>query len=230
MTEKMKRIAWLGSVVMAVLMLQSCIKTRFYPSDFYEKTADHRIIAILPFEMVMTGRQPKKLTVEQTERIEEVESLAFQNSLLHRLFGESTHYRRPLRIDIQSVTTTNRILDEHGISIRESWYIDPQEAARLLNVDAVIKTRVIKRRYMSDLASFGIELGSALLDILSDSSLWIFFPNRTNDIKAECYLYNGRDGAVLWGIDVVESVNWSIPANEMIDRINDFFVRKFPYR
>lgn len=230
MKMKNRRIVWICILSMMVLMLQFCAKGRFYPSDFYEKTADHRIIAILPFEMVLTGKHPKKLNTEQIKKIEEVESLVFQNSLYHQLLGESTGYRAPLRIDVLPIVETNRILENYDVGIRESWYIDPREAARLLKVDAVVKTRINKRRYMSNLASFGIELGNTILEILSDSSLWIFFPNRTNDIKAQCYLFDGSDGSTLWGIDILEGVDWSMPANEMIDRITGLVARKFPYR
>ena len=58
----------------------------------------------------------------------------------------------------------------------------------------------------------------------------VFVPNPTNVVKAECYICNGRDGIVLWGIDLVDETDWRLPANAIIDNINHYFARKFPYR
>ncbi|MCP5102441.1 MAG: hypothetical protein GY950_03630 [bacterium] len=225
-----KHILIVGILLLAV-MIQFCGHRIYTDPVFIEKTNGHRVIAVLPFEMIFTGKQPKKLNPQQIQKIEEVESIAFQNSLYHALFHQTTRYRYPVRIDIQPVEKTNRILDKHNIGIRDSWDIDSDELARLLRVDAVVRTRVEKRRYMSGLASFGIEVGNIILNtLLEDSPLSIFVPNPTKRIKAGCYLYNGRDGAVLWGFDVVDEADWTLPANAVMDGVNHHFAKRFPYR
>lgn len=227
----MKKNILLSIAVLLVLLMQFCGGRIYTNPIFTEKTLGHRIIAILPFEMVFTGKQPKKLTAHQVEKIEEVESIAFQKSLYHSLLNQTARYRSPVRVDIQPTTKTNRILDENGISIRDSWHMDSEELARILEVDAVVRTRVEKRRYMSDLASLGIEVGNVILNaILEDSPLLIFIPNPTSKIKAECYIYNGGDGAVLWGHDVVDATDWRLPANAIVDGVTRHFARHFPYR
>jgi hypothetical protein len=228
----MKKIVFSLSLLLIVLSTQFCGTRRFVAPTFYEKANNHRVIAVLPFEMIFTGKQPKKLTGQQIKKIEEMESLAFQDSLYHLLFRQSTKRHHPVRIEIQPVVRTNRTLDNHGIGIRESWDIESEELARILQVDAVVRTRVEKRRYMSGLASFGIELGSAILnEILNDEiPIWLFVRAPTNAIRAECYLYNRRDGSALWGISLVDDTDWRLPANEIIHHINHYFARKFPYR
>jgi hypothetical protein len=225
-----KRVVLLSLVVL-VLLTQFCARKWRMDPIFLEKTQDHRIIAVLPFEMVFTGKKPKKLTPEQIGKIEEAESLAFQDSLYRLLCLQQTKRRHPVRIDIQSVKKTNRILEEQGISIRDSWQKEPIELAHILQVDAVIRTRVEKRRYMSGLASFGLELGATILNvILEEFPLGIFIPTATKRIRAECFLYNGKDGYTLWARSVQDSADWSLTANEIIDGINFHFSRKFPYR
>lgn len=227
----MKKIVVSLSLVLLVLLTQFCGTRRFVAPTFYEKANNHRVIAVLPFEMIFTGKQPKKLTGQQIKKIEEMESLAFQDSLYHLLFRQSTKRHHPVRIEIQPVVRTNRILDEHGIGIRESWDIESEELAHLLHVDAVVRTRVEKRRYMSGLASFGIEMGSVILsEVLDDSPFAFIVRIPTSAIRAECYLYNSRDGSALWGISLVDDTDWRLPANEIIHHINHYFARKFPYR
>lgn len=227
----MKKKILLSSLVLLVLTMQFCGARRYVTPAFYEKAANHRIIAVVPFEMIFTGKKPKKLTPRQVAEIEEMESIAFQQSLYRLLFRQTTRNRHPVRIDIQPADKTNQILEYNRIGIRDSWEMNSEELARMLRVDAVVRTRIIKRRCMSGLASFGIELGNAILNsLLEDTPLAVFVPNPTKGIKAECYLYNGRDGSALWGIDLVDQTDWTTPANAIIDGINHYFARKFPYR
>ncbi len=227
----MRKKTLLLSVVIVVLLGQFCTGRRRMSPIFLEKTAKHRVIAIMPFEMIFTGKQPKKLTVDQAREIEEAESLAFQDSLYRLLCLEQGRCRYPVRIDIQPIVKTNRILEEQGIPIRDSWHIEPVELARILKVDAVVGTRVEKRRYMSGLASFGLEVGATILNALADEfPLGILVPTATKRIRANCFLYNGKDGFTLWARNVEDYADWSLSANDIIDGINFHFARRFPYR
>jgi hypothetical protein len=215
---------------MLVVLLGSCASVSTEPA-FFEKTGTHRIIAILPFEMVFTGHKPKKLTYEQVQKIEEIESISFQRSFYDLLMEESSSYsRHPVRIDIQPIQVTNRILDENQISIRDSWQMETVELARVLDVDAVVRTQVEKRRYMSDGTSLGIEIGTGILSALLDDSSFFSITLPTNDIKARSFIFNGRDGALLWTVKVTDQTDWHMPANAIIENINRYFAAKFPYR
>jgi len=227
----MRKKVLLFSIVFVVLFTQFCGRRWRANPVFLEKTGNHHIIAVLPFEMVFTGKQPKKLTADQIREIEEAESLAFQASLYRLLCLEQGRYRHPIVIDIQPVEKTNEILENREISIRQTWRMEPVELARILQVEAVVRTRVEKRRYMSGLASFGLEVGAVLLDVLSEEfPLGIFIPRATKRIRAHCFLYNGKDGFTLWARDVEDYADWSMPANDIIDGITVYFVKRFPYR
>jgi len=95
-----------------VLLTAACTTVNYQAPDLGERTADHRTVAVLPFEMIFTGKAPPGLGGEQILAIEEAESLAFQTSLYHRLLNQSSARReRPITIRIQPVEETNRILD-----------------------------------------------------------------------------------------------------------------------
>jgi hypothetical protein len=227
----MRKKVFLLSIVLLVLFNQFCSRRWRANPIFLEKTGNHRIIAVLPFEMVFTGKKPKKLTPDQIREIEEAESLAFQASLYRLLCLEQGRNRHPIIIDIQPVEKTNDILDDQEISIRETWKMEPVELARILEVDAVVRTRVEKKRYMSGLASFGLEVGAVILDVLADEiPLGIFIPRATKRVRAHCFLYNGKDGFTLWARNVEDYADWSMPANDIIDGITVYFAKRFPYR
>lgn len=222
-----KRIIFL--LILISLGLQFCGGVRYAVPDFHIKTAHHRTIAVLPFEMVFIGKKPKKLSHQQVAKLREVESIAFQKSFYSALMHHKIDSSHPIRIDIQPVGKTNRILDRHGISIRDSWAMDPQELAHLLRVDAVVRTRVEKRRYMSDLASFGIEVGNVILNLIQDD-FRLFVDNSNKDIMAECFILDGGNGEVVWATDLAERADWKLPANEIVDHFNYHLARRFPYR
>ena len=64
----------------ALIAVASCSRNHI-PSIAEEKTATHKIIAILPVEMIYTGSKPKNLNEEEILKIEENESKIFQQFL-----------------------------------------------------------------------------------------------------------------------------------------------------
>jgi len=231
----MKRIILTITVLALFLSLEFCAAVHPVVSpQFGDKTNEHRIIAVLPFKMIFTGKKPKKTTEETIAKIEEVESIEFQKSFYNMLMHESDEsiMRHPIRVDIQPVTTTNRLLEENGIGIHQSWNMSTQELADILGVDAVVRTRVEKRRYMSDGTSLGIEIGTAILDAIfnKDDDYHVGVSMTTNSIKAGCAVINGRDGSTLWSYALSDDTDWRLPAESIIERITANFARNFPYR
>lgn len=213
----MKRIILLLLAVGVVF--QSCKRTfKYESSSFDERTRDHRIIAVLPVEMVFTGKQPKNLTADQIKKIEEAESKSFQESLYSKILSKN------LRVEVQSVNKTNSLLASNGIDIRKSWSMTAEELARILKVDAVVKAKVEKERYMSDLASAGIQLAESIIGIIPGVR------SNTNLVKGSCEVLDADDDASLWRIAADADADWSRPANEVIEALNRKFARNFPYR
>jgi len=104
----------------------------------------------------------------------------------------------------------------------------------LLNVDAVVRLRIQKKRYMSDLASYGIDLAKSIGWEYMGGKIpgtGIGIPNvknNTNDIYATCSLLS--EGRTLWNDSYKSASNWNNPANEIIEDITDNFGRHFPYK
>ena len=131
---------------------------------------------------------------------------------------------------VQDISTTQRLLQENNISIRDSWTEDDKKLAGILGVDAVVRMSVQKKRYMSDLASMGIGVGQQILSQIGNANgfsvPWV--PNKTNDIDASCNVVSNNQ--TLWNDHYQSSSSYSRPSEEVIDDIADNFGRHFPYR
>ena len=130
-----------------LVFTMQCATSDYESPEFAKRARHHQVVAVLPFEMIFAGEPPKNLTAQQISRIEEAESVAFQEAYYSRLLHQSSARRRhPITIDIQPVETTNRLLSDAGIGVRESWTMSAKALAKVLRVDAVISTSVQKTR------------------------------------------------------------------------------------
>lgn len=215
-------------LMVGLVVISACRTQRYTASNFVAATDNHELVAIMPVQMVFTGRQPKKLTEEDIRAIEEAESEAFQVSLYNAILSKAGK----MPIQFQSLNETNRLLAEKGISIRESWTYDDTELAKMLGVDALVRMRVEKQRYMSDLAAFGVDVAQELLFVLSQGGLWPVLPrqyNNTEEIRAKTSLINGEDAQVLWNIAIQRAADWDRPDEFIINNITRKSARNFPY-
>ena len=216
------------------VMLSACTAVHYESPRLSEREAARETIAVLPFEMIFRGKVPADVSPQQVVAIEEAESLAFQHALYNRLLDRSSVTRkRPILVHIQPFEITNRILSESDIGIRESWTLPAEELADTLEVDAVIRTRIVKERYLSDLASYGSEAGLHVLHEIADGRTdWLIPPGltRTHDIHADSALVSRPEGELLWKVEVHRATDWRRPANDVIVGITKKLSKKFPYR
>jgi hypothetical protein len=220
-------------LVIIAVMLSACTSVRYESPRLAQEPTVDKTIAVLPFEIVFAGQAPSALDADAIEAIEEAESIAFQASLYDRLLDRSSaHRRRPIAVRIQPVETTNRRLAGAGIGIRQSWHLPAPRLAEVLSVDAVVRTRVQKTRYLSDLASYGTEVGIHILHEATEGrSDWLIPPGltRTHDIVADSALENGSDGDLLWKVGLTLATDWRRPANDVVAGICRKLAKKFPY-
>jgi hypothetical protein len=221
------------SLLITATILSACTSVRYESPRLAQGQLHDRTIAVLPFEMVFAGRAPATLDAGDVEAVEQAESLAFQESLYSRLIDRSSaHRRRPIRVRVQPIEKTNRLLQVAGIGVRESWHLPASRLAEVLSVDAVVRTRVQKTRYLSDLASYGTDVGLHILHSATESrSDWLIPPGltRTHDVVAESALESGGAGDLLWKVGLTLATDWRRPANDVVAGICRKLAKKFPY-
>ena len=72
-------------VIIFSSVLFSCSNKYYTASNFSEKTEDHKVVAILPAEIIMSGKLPKNMSPEDIAKTEEAESINFQYALLNSI-------------------------------------------------------------------------------------------------------------------------------------------------
>ena len=218
------------SFALAFFLFTSCGHKYYTTSNFEEKTDEHRVVAILPAEMIFTGKQPKNLSEEDVAKIEDQESSAFQLALYNSILRHANTNKYITTINFQDVNTTQKLLEEKAITTRDSWKMTDKELARLLGVDAVIKMRIQKQRYMSDEASYGITVAKQIIYNTGIGSKIPVpaAPAKTNDIYASCNLVSNSQ--TLWNDNYKAASDYNSPANVIIEGITDNFGKHFPYK
>lgn len=224
-----KYLPCLGIAFLSIFFFSGCSRKHYAVSYFDQQTAQHRLIAVLPAEMIFTGIQPKDVNPEDIQKIEETESRMFQNYLFNSILRYANTNRYYTTVGVQDISTTQKLLEDNNISIRDSWREDDKKLAKILGVDAVVRMRIQKKRYMSDLASFGVGYGQQVLNQIGNVGKFIpYVPNKTNDIYASCNVVS--DNHSLWNDDYRGSSNYNVSSERVIDNITDNFGQHFPYR
>lgn len=221
----------INSTLVALVMLISFSSChRYYTSSsFEEKTSKHKTIAILPPQVIVTGSLPKSVSISYIEELEVKESKLFQEALYNNVLKRGNTKKYALDVMVQPYSNTLAALEKNGIGIRESWTMDDKELATALGVDAVVRTSIQKERFMSDLASAGIEAGRRVIDaVLKQVGTVPSTTNKTNDIRATCTIIS--NGEALWNDSYTKASDWNSPANEIIENITDNFAKHFPYK
>ena len=217
-------------IFLSLLFLSSCRPKNYTSSLFDQQTASHKVVAVLPAEMIFTGTQPKELTPADIAKIEEAESKLFQQYLYNSILRHANTRKYYTRVNFQDVSSTWQRLEENKISIRDSWKKDDRELATILGVDAVVRLRIQKQRYMSDLASYGIAIGRRIINATGAASgiPLPYMPNKTNDIYASCNLVSNNQA--LWNDHYKGGSDYNTPPDVVIENITDNFGERFPYK
>lgn len=221
-----KRILKLSAF--ALLIFTTACSHKYYTANNIEQY-QIKTVAILPVEMEFTGNMPKKLTAADIAKMEESESKMFQRSLYGNILNMvSSNKKKPSTVQFQSIDKTLQLLQSNNISIRDAWTADPSELAKILQVDAVVKTHIVTHRLMSDAASAGFSvLNDVLWGVRDKVPVGSNAPTKTNDVVATCSLaYNGN---TIWNDKYVREANWKNQPQEVIDEITRKFAQHFPH-
>lgn len=219
------------ALLLFALFLSSCQPAGYVANDFDDRTQSHQVIAVLPAEIIYTGRLPADWTEEQEKTLRIEESTLLQTTVQSALLNRANTYRRGLRIDFQSVNTTNSRLREAGFEPHLAYREDPAKLVAALGVDAVVMTNINKERYLSDDASAAISVAGTIL-----ASAGAPVPGglvgrgaRTYSVGIVASLVDGN-GVVLYSDDSEININWQTTSNESVEPIARWVSRSFPYR
>lgn len=209
----------------------SCSKQIFIAKNFEEITKNHESIAVLPCKIIYTGKMPKNLTDEQIQAANLELSNNFTNILYNATLNGGTK-KKQLVVDVQSIQTTQSLLKDNKISIEDSWLMNPQDLAQILNVDAVVVSEVKITRYMSDLASVGVTIATDVAEEIAGGILGPYIPNRinrTNDIWVYFSIVNAENASTLYSFNRLLSIDYRSTTTFAVSNSTYRYSRKLPY-
>lgn len=211
-------------LVLLSLLISSCARRKMM-----ERVQQYNIrtIAILPAQLEVTGNIPKKLTPEQVK-----EMIAKNNTFLNRaLYIDlvqfvDTRLRRYSQVQFQSADRTRKILEDKGLSDSAVWQMDPLELSKILDVDAVVSTKVTQNHILSNEVALGIDV---IGGILNRTVPGIGVPTgmaRTSDMFVSSALV--KDGYTVWSTRFTNQTDWNYPFQQSIQNVTRAIARRFP--
>jgi len=173
------------TMAVAMFSLSVFAQTRLYVNpEFNQKTKNHQVIAILPFQVSLKLRpkQMRDITPSQLKEMEYSEGKDVQASMFSWFLARSKKGR--LKVQIQDPMTTNALLKKKGISVKNITDYSPTDLAKFLGVDAVIMGTLTTNKPMSTGATIALGVLTGIYGV-------------TNKATMNLFIYNGKDGDVL---------------------------------
>ena len=216
-----------GIYLLLIVFLAACSAGKQFATHDLAGTKV-RTIAVLPVKVNYTGNLPRKLTPAMADSLEREQGRVFQQSLVNNLLRYSGKNGKIAGASFQSIDKTNGLLNNR-INWKELNNTDPDELAKLLGVDAVVKMQVTSDRLMSDMASLGL---GTLRNILfwgtnTGPEVTSSITNKTADVYAQCSLL--KDGKTLWTAEYKKATDWNTSIQDVVASVSKKMGRGFPY-
>ena len=210
----MKRI--LISQLIFTLFLAGCAPVIYKAKDFSSITATHKTVAILPADVIIQLRpkEMKSTSAEQMIRLEEQTGRSIQDKMYTWFLKRSNKFK--YTVSFQDISRTNALLLQAGLDYDHIKTKTKDELARLLEVDAVISTKAIMEKPMSDGAAIvvGVLIGS-----------W----GSTNQVQTSISINEALKGELVWKYDYVASGSVGSSPERLVNDLMRNASRKFPY-
>lgn len=224
-------------LLFVLFTIASCSRNRYLTAD-YDKFADrHATVAVLPYDIQLTGRKLAEMTDGEILKKREYEGKQFQLSLYSEVLRRTGRRDKDINISVQDVNKTNRLLKDAGIVLTEISEHSPKELGQILGVDAVISTRLMKEMFLSREEAVLVEVATDVAkDILKDKAPIgvLSYPNsklsRSSEVDIYCTIVDTESESAIWVYSTDVDIQWNMEADEVIEQINTRISKKFPYR
>jgi hypothetical protein len=206
------------------IVLASCARRRTM-----ERVQQYGIktVAILPIDLTVAVIKPTKISPEVSrERIERNRKFMYQALYIDLVQFGDIRLRKYSNVEFQSIDRTRNLLKEKGISDSAAQEMDGAELAKMLGVDAVIKTKITQNRIMSDEAALGVDVVSG---VIRSTGAYLPLPTgaaRTSDIYVSCALL--KSGYAVWSTRFNNSTDWNYPVEIAMQDVTRGIARRFP--
>ena len=211
----------------------SCSPNRHLTADYDKFARKHSLIAVLPYDIQMRGRKVAEMEPEEVDRLREVEAKLFQQSLYSEVLERSGRGKRDIKISVQDINKTNRLLKSAGISLLDIAEYSPKELGEALGVDAIISTRLIKEMFLSREEALLVDVATTTILNRTPIDVPIFNRSkltRSSEVDIYCTIVDTDAESAIWIFNTECDLQWEQDPDDVIESINVRISRNFPYK
>jgi hypothetical protein len=199
------------SVVLA-LTTGACA-TIYQTPKFTEMKSNHRLVALLPFDVsISSARLPKDMTIEMLKEMEKDEGYNTQALFYIRFLKNSADFNTAF----QDVDKTNAILAANNIGFEDLRTKLKEDLASLLGVDAIISGKIQREKPMSEAAAIAV-------------GILVGFWGATNKVNIDLTIHDGRTGELFWKYSHQLSGSIGSSSEQLVKAFTRKIARNFPY-
>lgn len=175
--------------------------------------ANHKLVAILPFNTKITyKKQPKNFNPEANRDQEKTMSKSIQSSMYTFLLRKGKNYT----VEFQDVDKTNILLKKAGMLDKLDEFTK-DEIAKVLGVDAIIG------------GNFETEQTKSEAGAIATAVLFGGFGGKTGTGTLTLMLNNGPTGDLLWRFFKTMDDGITTSTDDLVERMMRKVSRNFPY-
>ena len=205
-----------------LLFTASCSPNKHLTADYDKFANRHSKIAVLPYDIQMTGRKVAEMELEEINQLKTVESRLFQQSLYSEVLKRTGNGKRDIKISVQDINKTNRLLKDAGIELGE-----------ILGVDAVISTRLVKEMFLSRQEALLVDVAATTILDRVPVKVGPFNRSkitRSSEVDIFCTIVDTQAESAIWVYNTECDLQWDSDPDDAIEYINGRISRKFPYK
>lgn len=187
-------------------------KNIYLSNSFETLSADHKVLAILPFFTNLDLGE--EMTETELRRLERREGYAVQDAL-ETYFGRGKK-KKKFTVSFQNCEDTNALLARNNITFENIDRHTIRELAQLLHVDGIVSGNLDMNILLSD----GVPAEISILDYLLGDADYGRIGIKISD---------GRTGKLLWKYEHEINRKSGRNTDDLIDKMMKTAARKFPY-
>ena len=220
-------------LLIALLLCSFCIScnNRVYNNRVFlsQNSIENKTIAILPAEIILSGKLPKGMTDKEKMMQEQSESKFYQDLLYSEFLDKSksskkdkygVHFINPQEVNRKLITSDfYNNLKEKSI----------EEIANVVGADMVFIVKINKQRLLSDGAAVGIDIAEQVLNSVlnpSGRNNNINSANRTHNVSFDATLIDGKTGTTIGKFSNLGEASWNAPPDLILRRNYATITRK----
>jgi len=221
--------------VFTLILFASCSSKRFQTADYDKYGKRHRSVAVLPYDIRITGRKALEMEQSEIDELRGLESQLFQQSLYSEVLRRTGNGRRDIKISVQDINKTNRLLKDAGIKLIDIADYAPNELGEILGVDAIISTRLIKEMFLSRQEALLVDVATntILNKVPVDIGLGTYSRNkmtRSSEVDIYCSIVDTKAESAIWVFNTECDLQWDMDPDDAVENINRRISRNFPYK